>query len=120
MSLVMCRVFLSFSVFFLLAVDGIHEDQPVRPYRHCIDANVDQSVFDYSLFDIEDEKKEKKISLNKYRGKTLLIVNTATYCGYTYQYPFFNELKNHYSEEQFEILAFPCNQFGLVRRENDH
>lgn len=49
-----------------------------------------------------------------YLGKILLIVITATYCVYTAQYPHLNQLKNAYSSENFEILAFPCNQFGLV------
>jgi hypothetical protein len=48
-------------------------------------------------------------------GKTLLIVITATYCKYTQQYPYLNQLKTYYPSDSFEILAFPCNQFGLVR-----
>jgi glutathione peroxidase len=47
-------------------------------------------------------------------GKTLLIVNTASFCGFTSQYPLLNKLKDHYSSDNFEILAFPCNQFALV------
>lgn len=51
------------------------------------------------------------ISLNKYNGKVLLVVNTASKCGFT---PQFDELQNLYSElndKGLEILAFPCNQF---------
>ena len=44
-----------------------------------------------------------------------MIINTATYCQLTYQYPYFNQLKTYYKSDNFEILAFPCNQFGLVR-----
>jgi len=53
----------------------------------------------------------KKISLKQYEGKVMLIVNTASKCGFT---PQFDELQNIYSELNsagLEILAFPCNQF---------
>lgn len=52
------------------------------------------------------------VSLNKYRGKVLLIVNTATECGFTPQYEPLMEMYNKYKEHGFEILDFPCNQFG--------
>ena len=94
-----------------------------------MESNDEQNIYDYSSFDIEDDQKDNPISLSKYKGiqiqlfkrfytvylgKILLIVITATYCVYTAQYPYLNELKNAYSSENFEILAFPCNQFGLV------
>ena len=53
----------------------------------------------------------KMVSLDQYKGKVLLIVNTASKCGFT---PQFDELQNLYTElngKGFEILAFPCNQF---------
>lgn len=53
-----------------------------------------------------------KVSLSDYKGKVLLIVNTATHCGFTPQY---NELQNLYhkfKDQGFEILDFPCNQFA--------
>lgn len=53
-------------------------------------------------------------------GKVLLIIVTATYCRYTRQYPYLNQLKAHYRSDNFEILAFPCNQFGLVRKRSFH
>ena len=51
-------------------------------------------------------------SLADYRGKVLLIVNTASKCGFTPQYEGLEELYRDYKERGFEILAFPCNQFG--------
>ena len=51
-------------------------------------------------------------SLADYRGKVLLIVNTASKCGFTPQYEGLEELYGDYKDRGFEILAFPCNQFG--------
>ena len=50
--------------------------------------------------------------LNAFRGKVLLIVNTASYCGFTPQYEGLEFLQKKYSEQGFSVLAFPCNQFG--------
>ena len=54
----------------------------------------------------------KEISLSAYRGKVLLIVNTATRCGFTPQYKELEALYEQYATEGLEILDFPCNQFG--------
>ena len=51
-------------------------------------------------------------SLADYQGKVLLIVNTATGCGFTPQYEGLQDLYDHYKDSGFEILDFPCNQFG--------
>ncbi len=67
-----------------------------------------QSVYDYKV--TNDEGRE--VSLSDYRGKVLLIVNTATRCGFTPQYKELETLYEKYNAEGFEILDFPCNQFG--------
>lgn len=54
----------------------------------------------------------EEISLENYKGKTLLIVNTASKCGFTPQYQELEELYQNYKDQGLEILAFPCNQFG--------
>ena len=54
----------------------------------------------------------KEVSLSAYRGKVLLIVNTATRCGFTPQYKELEALYEQYAKEGLEILDFPCNQFG--------
>lgn len=52
------------------------------------------------------------VKLSEYRGKTLLIVNTASYCGYTQQYADLKTLQDQYEKQGFTVLAFPCNDFG--------
>ena len=54
----------------------------------------------------------KSVNLSDYKGKVLLIVNVASYCGYTKQYAGLEEIYKKYKDKGFEILAFPCNQFG--------
>lgn len=67
-----------------------------------------QSVYDFKVKnDIGQE-----VSLSDYKGKVLLIVNTATRCGFTPQYKELESLYEKYSKHGFEILDFPCNQFG--------
>lgn len=61
-------------------------------------------------FTVKDQKGED-CSLSKYKGKVLLIVNTATKCGFTKQYSELEELYEKYADQGFEILDFPCNQF---------
>jgi glutathione peroxidase len=52
------------------------------------------------------------MSMKEYEGKVLLIVNTATGCGFTPQYEGLQQLYDKYKEDGFEVLDFPCNQFG--------
>ncbi|MBR1834096.1 MAG: glutathione peroxidase [Bacteroidales bacterium] len=52
------------------------------------------------------------VSLAQYRGKVLLVVNTATQCGYTPQYTDLERIYEKYQDSGFVILDFPCNQFG--------
>lgn len=52
------------------------------------------------------------IAMSQFRGKVLLIVNTATKCGFTPQYEGLQRIYDKYRDRGFEILDFPCNQFG--------
>ena len=61
-------------------------------------------------FKVKNQKGED-ISLESFKGKILLIVNTATKCGFTPQYEELEALYEKYHEQGFEVLDFPCNQF---------
>lgn len=65
-------------------------------------------VYDFNLLD----KKGNEVSLSQYRGKVLLIVNSATECGFTPQYEELEALYKKLKGEGLEILDIPCNQFG--------
>ncbi|MFO7888246.1 MAG: glutathione peroxidase [Eubacteriales bacterium] len=65
------------------------------------------SVYDYTIEKIDGTK----VSLEKYKGKVLLIVNTATKCGFTPQYEGLEDIYEEYSDQGFEIIDLPCNQF---------
>jgi glutathione peroxidase len=65
------------------------------------------------LYDITvKDNKGLDVNLGEYKGKVLLIVNTATGCGFTPQYDGLQDLYEKYQEKGFEILDFPCNQFA--------
>lgn len=72
-----------------------------------IDANK-ESVYDFELESIDGED----ISLNTYEGKVLLIVNTASECGYTPQYEGLQALYEEYKDKDVVVLGFPANNFG--------
>ena len=65
------------------------------------------TIYDFTVKD----PKGNEISLSEYKGKVLLIVNTATGCGFTPQYEGLEKLYKEYKDQGFEVLDFPCNQF---------
>ena len=66
------------------------------------------TIYDFTVKDAQGQD----VSLADYKGKVLLIVNTATGCGFTPQYEGLQKLYEKYQKDGFEILDFPCNQFG--------
>src|SRR3974377_2341793 len=66
------------------------------------------SVYDYKANSLDG----REVPLSDYRGKVLLIVNTASKCGFTPQYAGLEKLHKKYCDQGLEVLGFPCNQFG--------
>jgi glutathione peroxidase len=73
------------------------------------------SVLDFTVKDIDG----KDVPLTKFQGKVLLIVNTASQCGYTPQYKGLQETYQKYKDQGFEVLAFPANEFGAQEPGSD-
>jgi len=67
-----------------------------------------KTVYDFTVKDMDG----KEVSLSEYAGKLLLIVNTATGCGFTPHYEQLEEMYRDLKDKGFEILDFPCNQFA--------
>lgn len=90
----------------LAAVGVVAQDQVAS--RACFHHHSDGgNIYDFEEMDLLETRN---ISLADFRGKVLMIVNVATYWSVTHQYLKMNELHDSYSD--FEVLAFPCNQFG--------
>jgi glutathione peroxidase len=66
------------------------------------------SVYDFEAQSIDGQN----VSLSRYRGQALLIVNTASACGFTPQFAGLEQLHQHYGPQGLVVLGFPCNQFG--------
>lgn len=66
------------------------------------------SIYDFSA----STNQGKKLALSKHRGKVMLIVNTASQCGFTPQFAGLEALHKDYADKGLVVLGFPCNQFG--------
>ncbi|MBP1663686.1 MAG: glutathione peroxidase [Bacteroidetes bacterium] len=67
-----------------------------------------QNFYDFKALNMQD----KEVSMSDYKGKVILVVNTASKCGYTPQFASLEALYEKYKDKGFVILGFPCNQFG--------
>ena len=74
-----------------------------------------KTVYDFSV----ENQKGEMVNLSDYKGKVLLIVNTASRCGFTPQYEELEQMYEEFHSKGFEILDFPCNQFGQQAPETD-
>ena len=75
----------------------------------CLAASLNaQGIYDFKVKDMEGND----VSLSQYKGKVLLIVNTATKCGFTPQYEGLQKMYDKFKDKGLVILDFPCNQFG--------
>lgn len=77
----------------------IVDPEPIEPQ---------DNIYQFTVLDGNGDS----VSLSDYRGKVLLVVNTATQCGYTPQYTDLQNLYDRYKDQGFVVLDFPCNQFG--------
>ena len=73
------------------------------------------SIYDYTV----KNRNGDDVSISDFKGKVLIIVNTATGCGFTPQYEGLEKLYKEYHDKGLEILDFPCNQFGNQAPESD-
>jgi len=104
MSKIMCAVSALVVGWGLIA--GLHTVQADQ--EGMIMAAKTTSIYDFTMDDIDG----KPVNLSQYRGKVLLVVNTASMCGNTPQYSELEKMYETYQEKGFEILAFPANNFG--------
>jgi len=73
------------------------------------------SIYDFTALDIQGSER----ALSDYQGKVLLVVNTASKCGFTPQYEGLEKVYEELHDDGFEILGFPCNQFGQQEKGSD-
>ncbi|MEK3882501.1 glutathione peroxidase [Paenibacillus sp. PL2-23] len=73
------------------------------------------SIYDYEVKTIKGEKQ----TLEPYKGKVMLIVNTATGCGFAPQFKGLQKLHDQYEEQGFAVLGFPCSQFANQEKESN-
>ncbi len=74
------------------------------------------SIYDFKFKDISG----KEVSMDEFKGEVILIVNTASKCGFTYQYEGLEKLYRDYIDQGFVVLGFPCNQFAEQEPGNNH
>ncbi len=74
-----------------------------------------ETIFDFKVRDHRGDA----VPLSRFEGKVLLVVNVASHCGFTPQYEALEELRQTFCSSGFEILAFPCNQFGAQESGTD-
>ena len=73
------------------------------------------NIYDFNVLN----QKGEEVSLACYKGKVLLVVNTATKCGFTPQYEALEKIYEELKDSGFEVLDFPCDQFGHQAPGND-
>jgi len=99
---------LSVIVFFLTSVLFLSFSAVSKYSVNNSGGELKDNINDISVLDMENHL----VKLSDYNGKVLMIVNVASECGYTPQYKGLEEIYKKYSSRGFEILAFPCNDFG--------
>ena len=83
-------------------------------FKSSVSANYDKIFYDFSIDSITGEK----IELKKYKDKVILVVNTASYCGFTKQYEDLQKLWENYGSKGLVVLGVPSNSFNQEKRNN--
>jgi glutathione peroxidase len=100
-------IIVSLSVF-SLGMIGLFNGQENLAQEKKGEVQLMDNINDLSVLDMEG----KEVKLSSYNGKVLLIINVASYCGYTKQYKGLEAMYKEYKDHGLEILGFPCNDFG--------
>ncbi len=101
---IMYNIFAFFGLILLLTFINVSQAESGIP----VQKNQDNPIYRFNVKTIDG----KEVSLSDFKGKVLLIVNVASKCGFTPQYKGLESLYKKYKNKGFEILGFPCNQFG--------
>lgn len=98
---------------FLASILMMQSSQVWAMLPHGESPGIEEKQLQNSIYDFKIKKRNgEEISMGDYRGKVLIIVNTATGCGFTPQYEGLEKLYEDYHNKGLEILDFPCDQFG--------
>ena len=87
----------------------------IRKKSCCCGTKNEKSIYDFEVL----AQGKKGVKLEEYKGKVLLIVNTASKCGFTSQYADLENINKRFAKRGFAILDFPCNQFAGQSPESD-
>ena len=93
---------------YVMTPTGAQAGEANEPTQDALMSTQSSSIYNFTLNDIDG----KPVPLSRFRGKTLLLVNTASFCGNTPQYSDLQTMYDRYQSKGFEILAFPANNFG--------
>jgi len=107
MSKLFIAAFITVAAFSIYAINRADKNSELN-YQTKNGETVNDTISDISVKDMDGND----VKLSDYKGKVLLIVNVASRCGYTPQYEGLQKIYEKYKEGGFEILAFPCNDFG--------
>ncbi len=101
------KLFVITTAVLMFCACGKSDEQPVNDTTPVTPEPVD-NIYQFKVLDGQGDS----VSLSIYEGQVLLVVNTATQCGYTPQYEDLERIYETYRDQGFTILDFPCNQFG--------